>query len=343
MLSQVPVIDANLATVCLESALYGIFLLLFITSTALTVHRHRYTRHMWHRQVPAGSIKPRSFLNPMFLASIALALTVTAHWILTADRLFLAQVHFRDGSAPLAFYADQAQPTAITKIGLLVVTLAIADGIFVYRLWIVWNHNKWVPIFPICTIVGLLICGTGVVVQFTKFVPGETAFLAQANRWISSNSAFTLATNVYCTGMISWRIWSVNRQSSGLGNHTTSLGSVLAILIESAAIIMAQTTFFTIAYHLGSNLQIIAISIWSPVCGIAFMLINCRVGLGWAQTAYKPNTLPETTMRFGHSSSGGHDHSFAMNAVKVEVNTGSEPYSDSQEESSKGFRVHGDV
>lgn len=74
MLPQVRVVDANLATVCLESALYGIFLLLFLTSTGLAVNRYQYTtKHARDRQ----SIKS-PFLNPMFIASIALSFTVTA-------------------------------------------------------------------------------------------------------------------------------------------------------------------------------------------------------------------------------------------------------------------------
>lgn len=73
MLSQVPVVDANLATVCLESALYGIFIILFLTSTGLTIVRNRYQKHG-----AQTATKKSTWLNPMFMASVALALTVTA-------------------------------------------------------------------------------------------------------------------------------------------------------------------------------------------------------------------------------------------------------------------------
>lgn len=44
--------------------------------------------------------------------------------------------------------------------------------------------------------------------------------------------------------------------------------------------------FFFLEFQLQSVVQFTAIDLWSPVCGIAFMLINLRVALGWAQKAH---------------------------------------------------------
>lgn len=37
-------------------------------------------------------------------------------------------------------------------------------------------------------------------------------------------------------------------------------------------------------------MQFTALDAWSPICGIAFMLINFRVALGWAQKAHSLNS-----------------------------------------------------
>ena len=44
------------------------------------------------------------------------------------------------------------------------------------------------------------------------------------------------------------------------------------------------TTVFFISYQAHSNLQFTAVDTWPAMSGISFMLINVRVGLGWAQT-----------------------------------------------------------
>lgn len=43
------------------------------------------------------------------------------------------------------------------------------------------------------------------------------------------------------------------------------------------------TVFFAASYQSGSNLQFLASGCMPVVAGIAFMLINVRVGLGWAR------------------------------------------------------------
>ncbi|KAJ6612358.1 hypothetical protein B0H10DRAFT_300702 [Mycena sp. CBHHK59/15] len=321
--THVKTIDANLVTVCIESVLYGIFLVLFVASISLVVTRHRETARRARRNGMAAA--KSVYLTPMFMASVALSLTVTAHWILTVDRLFLAFVHFHNGTKPLQFYLDLSQVTSITKIGLLVATILIGDAIIVYRLWIVWNYNRIVIIFPLCTLLGLAVCGIGIIYQFTQYIPGQNPFLTAASRWISSDCAFTLSTNVYCTAMIAWQILRSSSQSQNIG--LGSLNSVLATLVESAAIITTQTLFFTIVYHLESNLQIIGITIWSPIAGIAFMLINVRVALGWAArstTAYpSATTNPPSVLQYARpqgteTMNASSSYPMAMDLVKID-------------------------
>ncbi|KAH7906259.1 hypothetical protein BJ138DRAFT_1163063 [Hygrophoropsis aurantiaca] len=279
MASQVPLVSANLATVCIESFMFGIFFILSLTSGYLLVRRN---------SMPFKSSTPNSgsiFQTPMFLAGTCLFVTVTAHWMLTVTRLFQAFVLYNDGSAPLSFYGDLSQLTEIVKTGFLMASLIVGDAMIIYRLWVIWNHSVWVIVFPLCTLLGLTVCGIGITYQFTQYTPGENVFLSQAGRWITSDCVFTLCTNVYSTAMIAWKVWNTNIRARRLGGG--SLLPILATFVESAALYTSWTIFFFASYQSHSNIQFTAVDIWCTVSGISFMLINVRVGLGWAQKAHQ--------------------------------------------------------
>ncbi|KAF7378143.1 hypothetical protein MSAN_00238800 [Mycena sanguinolenta] len=218
MVLKVPLVSVNLATVALESCLYGIYLVLGVTSISLLLSR----------------------------SAIGLFCTITAHWILTVNQAFSAFIDFAaDGKPALAFYAEVSQIDHVVKTGFLVATICIGDALIIHRLWIVWGHNKYVIIFPVATLTGLAVCGVGITYQFARFKTGQNVFLSEAGRWITSNAMFTLCTNVYSTGerMIAWRIWN---QATAVEPYVIgrSLKSILVILIESAAIYTSWGIFF---------------------------------------------------------------------------------------------------
>ncbi|PCH35876.1 hypothetical protein WOLCODRAFT_140118 [Wolfiporia cocos MD-104 SS10] len=276
-MSNVPLVSVNLATVCIESFTYGVFFVLSISSIWLLKHRHD------HINKATKSAVSTIYTSPMFLGAVALLTTISAHWFLTCTRLFQAFVHFDNGTDPLLFYADLRQLTEVVKTGFLMASLVIGDAMVIYRLWTIWNHNLYVIIFPACTLVGLTVCGVGITYQFTQYTIGEDVFISAAGRWITSDCVFTLCTNVYSSVMIAWRVWNSHRSVKSYGGG--NLMKVLATFVESAALYTSWTIFFFASYQSHSNLQFTAVDVWPSMSGIAFMLINTRVGLGWAQTA----------------------------------------------------------
>ncbi|KAH9934353.1 uncharacterized protein B0H18DRAFT_556634 [Fomitopsis serialis] len=279
---QVPLVSANVATIFMESFFYGIFFVLSISSIYLLTYRQKrmlQTTHPIHAAAPVFSALCKT---PMFLGAIALSITITAHWILTCIRAFQAFVHFEDGTDPLAFYGDLKQMTEVVKTGFLMTSLVIGDAMVIYRLWIIWNRRLSIVIFPLCTLAGLTACGVGITYQFTQYYPGENVFVSQAGRWITSDCAFTLCTNVYSTTLIAYRVWNSQRHVKAYTG--ANVLSMLATFVESAALYTSWTTFFFISYQTHSNLQFTAVDTWAEMSGISFMLINVRVGLGWAQT-----------------------------------------------------------
>ncbi|TFY55702.1 hypothetical protein EVJ58_g8082 [Rhodofomes roseus] len=288
-MAQLPLISVNLATVALESLLYGVFLTLAFTFIYLHISRAGSQR--------AGGARSLSvYFTPVLLGSIFVLLTVTGHWVMTVIRLFDAFVNFMGGQAALLYYSDLALTTEPVKIGFLIATLITCDILFIYRLWIVWGYNYYVIIVPCLTILGLCVAGPGVIYQLTQVGSGNTVFIASLARWVSADYAFTFVTNVYSSVGIAWK-------------------RVLVTIVESAALYTSYTVFFFGAYQAESNLQYTAVDTLCPIAGIAFMMINVRVGLGWAQRAH-PSTSSGISSR---RTAMQEQQSFAMRPVAVDI------------------------
>lgn len=288
-MSGVSLLSANLATICIESLFYGIFLVLSTASLYLLARRRE---QLISSPLNIRVVRQVSYMTPMSIAAACLFVTNTAHWIIGVYRAFQAFVNYEGGTQPEQYFSAVPQPSEVTQTALLMVSLIIGDTTLVYRLWIIWAYSLPVVIFPICTLIGLTACAIGVIYQESMLKPGEDIFISATGRWITANCVLTLCTNVYGTAFISWKIWRANREAERFGGG--SLMGVLGILVESAALYTAWTILFFVTYHIRSNLQFTCSDTYCVIAGITFMLINVRVGMGWAQRA--PN--------HSHSSSG---------------------------------------
>ena len=72
MVAELSIISVNLATVCIESFLYGIFFILWGTSTYLFLRRDQQTS-----QVSAAVSSRPMWRTPMFMAGSLVCITVT--------------------------------------------------------------------------------------------------------------------------------------------------------------------------------------------------------------------------------------------------------------------------
>ncbi|KAJ7617668.1 hypothetical protein DFH06DRAFT_101085 [Mycena polygramma] len=288
-MSTVPRISAALATAVIDTFFYGAYVVLFLTSIYLVFTAQsrgmRRERSIW--------------LSPILCGGSVLFIAITGHWVLTIDRLFLAFAVIDKGSNPVGFYGDFSQPTQIIQSSFLLASLTIVDALFVHRLWTVWGHNRYVMIFPMVTLLGLAASTVGVAVDFSNFRPGDNV-LQLANGWIIADCGFTVFTNIYCTALIGWRLWRVQSILKPAGR---SFISIIAIIIESAALSTTWAIFFVAAYAARSNLRFL-IDVTPAIVGTANMLIYVRVGLGWAFAPSAPSsTSPAIPLRFRRSKS----------------------------------------
>ncbi|KAF9460910.1 hypothetical protein BDZ94DRAFT_1311111 [Collybia nuda] len=300
----VSIVDVSLATVCIESLLYGMVCVLFAASTYLHIARQRSRSNSRGSRTAVKSRVPRrAILHPIFLGTIFIYMCVTAHWIISVYRLFQAFKLFNGGKTPAALYGNLSQATNVAKTAFVLAAVLTGDAMLIYRLYIVWNFDKTVVALPMFTFLGLTACAVGLTYQFSRFQPGMDVFNSDAGRWIISDIVFTLwdSTNVYCTVMIAFRIWRVNVASRKFGGG--SLTSVSAMIVESAAIYAAWSVFFLAVYESHSTVQFFTVDTIGQISAIATLLINVRVGLGWA---HKPSeeTISSITVNFRQETTG---------------------------------------
>ncbi|KIJ53177.1 hypothetical protein M422DRAFT_242303 [Sphaerobolus stellatus SS14] len=289
-MALLPLVSISLATLIVDSLLYGIFLLLTIASLYFLIVREDQKNIAWKYIV----------FRPLILANICMYGLVTGHWVVVVFRAWQAFIINNEGRTPLEFYSNFGGVTDVVKAGFLVATLLCGDMMMAYRLWIIWDYRKLVVVFPCCLMIALFACGIGITVQLANYQPQQSIFLSLSGRWITSNTVFTLCTNLYGTSLIAWRVWRITDQAQCIQVSGRSV-SVPVILVESAAIYTTWTAIFFIVYQAQSTIQLFFIDTWPVVTGITFMLINVQVGVrsvanSWKSTS-RTHTLPTRAIR----------------------------------------------
>ncbi|KAH9838016.1 uncharacterized protein C8Q71DRAFT_796358 [Rhodofomes roseus] len=250
MAAVIPMLSVILATVCIESLLYGIFFVLSIISLYILARRRE---DMVNAALNVRGKRRVAYMTPMSVAAVFIFVINTAHWIVAVYRLFAGFMLYEGGTQPTVYYAIPSKPTEVTQNTLLMISLIIGDAMIIYRLWLVWAYNIAVTIFPLSTLIGLVVCAIGSIYASALSKPNEDIFASATGRWISANCVFTL-----------WRFGG------------SSLMGVVGILIESAALYTVWTILFFVAYRIRSNLQYFASETYCAVAGITFMLIHVR-------------------------------------------------------------------
>ncbi|KAJ7199430.1 hypothetical protein GGX14DRAFT_699840 [Mycena pura] len=285
---------ANLLSLTLASLFYGMYFVLFFASMYLFLNRGIG---------PRGSAStPLLMKSIIFISSCALFLAVTVNWVMVVYRNFLGFIFFEGGLGAATFFNSNAQISETVQNVFLSLSVAFGDSMIIYRLWVVWS-NLWIIIPPIMSLLGLLISLVITIIETPRL-----STIAE-DTGITPITVFTLVTNVYCTGFISWKIYKISQAAKGLVSSPISLPRVTAIIVESAAIYTSWVIFYTVTHQLNRNVQFAAQNSLPAVVGIANSLIYARVGLGRAienssRTTGSMVTSPATvTMRFPPASS----------------------------------------
>ncbi|KAJ7929726.1 hypothetical protein B0H13DRAFT_2652272 [Mycena leptocephala] len=271
---DITILPANLATLVLESFLYGLLLLLFL-STVYFLATQRTLAGTTHSA-------RHHFTSLVFMGATALFLVVTAkHWSVVIYQASLAFIHLGTAATEAAFYGDLAQRSEVVKLILVFIATMLGDALVTYRLWIIWARHRLVVVFPIMALLGLAAACIGIVVELAKWDPKlGRSFRKEAKPMEVITFVLSLLANLYSTGCIIFRICMVTKAKSASESRLTWF---LSILVESAALQTFWLTFLAITGFLGSDMEFIALDNFPVILAISNTLIQARVGLGWSQ------------------------------------------------------------
>jgi len=191
----------------------------------------------------------------------------------------------------VAYLGDLTKWKEVFRTGSYIALSAVADTLFIYRLWIVWSRNNWVVVLPILLLLGSITTGIGIEVEIAT-LHGSGVFATQIAAFATSFFSISLVQNLLTTSLIVWRIWRVNMGAREMGQR--SLWPVMAVILESGAIYSATLGALLFTYAAGSFAQYICLDMVVPIIGCTFTLIIVRVGLGLAKSG-SPNGQGATT------------------------------------------------
>ncbi|KAG1754941.1 uncharacterized protein EDB91DRAFT_1042985 [Suillus paluster] len=207
----------------------------------------------------------RQILLPV--ATLLLCIS-TAHLIIDFVRALEAFVFKVDALGADAYYSDLTSPLYIASTALCVTQTILADGVVVWRCYMLYNKSLLVAI-PGC-IVLLANGATGCYVIWSLSRPLSPV----ASVCIVIFDSLTLFNSVTSTILISWRIYRTRRF---LPEGLAAFLPVLVVVVESGTLYATSMLMLLLTFLIGSNGQYVMLAVITPIVGITFCLIILQV------------------------------------------------------------------
>lgn len=195
----------------------------------------------------------------------------------------LAWIEDRDTfpGGPAAFIQTQWYiPVSVASNASFSIGNILADGLMLWRCFLVWSPVRWVMIVP--TLAYLATSTLSILTIYQISQPGSN--LDDAINLAVPYFALSMSTNLVLSLMIAGRVLAMRQQVvEVLGEeHARPYTSVISIVIESAALYSVVSLAFLIAYVKNSPAQNVLIDMLTQVMCIASELIILRVAYGRA-------------------------------------------------------------
>ncbi|KAJ7733162.1 hypothetical protein B0H16DRAFT_171379 [Mycena metata] len=251
MIKPLPLDEAGIISTVLEGMLYGFSLLMFMATMYTLIAGRKY-----------GQIN-----FPMVVVACLLLVSSTIHIASDVKRLYSGLVRFRDTypGGPPAWFANGSDPSFVFKNAIYTFQTALGDGVVIYRCYMVWR-SIWIIILPI--MMWLAVCTTGVGCVYTLSQPAADSgdiFVRRTGQWITSFYATTLACNLYATALLSYRLWTIDRNVHGsrVGRGLTK--PVLTIVLDAGALYSITLIAALSCFVSKSNGQYVVLDMVTPI------------------------------------------------------------------------------
>ncbi|TFY71104.1 hypothetical protein EVG20_g1889 [Dentipellis fragilis] len=267
---NLPLDQANLAAIFVESIMYGICLTMGAVTTLVFL-----------RMSGESGLANRRLLSALLLMLIL----ATTHMGLSFSRVFLGFILKRDSTpgGPAAYFANLSDKIFIAKNGVFVVQTVLGDSVNIWRCYVVFGKSWKMIVVPTV----IMLAG------FTSHAADGPIF-GLPSEWIKSFHTLMLVTTLYCTetlldaGAIAYKIASTGHFKD---QSFYNLLPVLFIVVETGAIYTSSLVAFLVAFLVNSNGQYIAIDLITPLVPIIFCLIILQVKFHQAQSRVSVHDL----------------------------------------------------
>ncbi|KAF8146805.1 hypothetical protein K438DRAFT_1868624 [Mycena galopus ATCC 62051] len=284
-----------------ETCLYGAYFVMF----AFYLHVLRTARMVKH--------------NFLAIATIALFILCTIHCALVLAVTVLRtrlEVHELEG--------PRTSFTTLTLAAEAVYVTAniIADGIFIFRSYAIWNFRLKVVIFPI--LLTLAVAGLGYFTGINAAVNPGVVFTG----FFTLSIATSLLTTFVLMALTVGRIWSLAwaaRRVMG-GKVASKYRTVCAMILESGALYFIGGLAVVILSFMPGSELLSAGTVLGQLVGIAPTIIAVRVGLGYSVESVDSFIAPTPRTRVVSQFSaarhvGSVDEILYIGPVSVKVET----------------------
>ncbi|OSX68007.1 hypothetical protein POSPLADRAFT_1100493, partial [Postia placenta MAD-698-R-SB12] len=259
VMANFPIQEAQLISLFMQSTVYGVHVVTFLMC-------------MWALLRPSNSGRPVNW--PWLSVAVILFAIGTADVSFNLYHNLIAFIYYTGLGGAQAQFEDLSSWVNVMRV---------------YRCWIIYDRRWYVALLPALLWLASTVCA-GAEAYYTATLE-DMSTIPDTNMLeplIAAYCTLTLATNLLCTGLIAYRIWRVDRQSSRFFSQTSrgsvrvSLRDVNRIMIESALLYTSAIAVTFIVELAGSNAEYNVSDVGLELAGIAFDLIIIRIGRGIA-------------------------------------------------------------
>ncbi|KAJ7055778.1 hypothetical protein C8F01DRAFT_1221110 [Mycena amicta] len=179
-----------------------------------------------------------------------------------------------------------ASPVNMMGVIAYIILSWMADGLVLWRFFIIWGSSYWYAAFPALMLLGTIVSSLALIV--TTFKLDNSFYAARSIQFGTAYWSLSISLNILLTLLISGKILRLRRQIKGsLGSqHAQKYFSVVAMLVESASLYSIVGLIFIITYARSSPVQNLIFPPLGQVQAIAPMLILARAadGRAWSQS-----------------------------------------------------------
>jgi hypothetical protein len=302
MASGIPLDAGTLMSTVLEGILYGFSILLFIGTIWSLTYKQRI----------------RDINRPVAVVAILLCMLSTAHIIVDIVRVEFAFVRYGSTyrGGPSAFLADVSQQTYVLKHAFYVLQTLLADGVVIYRCYIVWQ-SIWIVILP--SMLWCSVAVTGVIGLYCASQSGSDSgdiYAQVLANWVTAFFALTIATNLLSSGLLIYRIWSIESNVSTARTTKGPMMPLVRVLMDTAVLYSVVLFIALICFVCSNNGEVVVLDMVMPIISIAFYMVLIRIALARKTLHYSNTSRPRrTTSETGQESS----QQTAMKPLQVHI------------------------